>query len=508
NVSERVLTGSDWKARISTQNGLLLSLTQNGVELLGPARLVVDGENAENNTENNAENMKNAEKAEFLAEKSSDTKLVFTRTVAGQSFTLTYWTENDALQFSASLTPRNSKDVTPLLKDLSVEFPCPNADVWGVNTAEGALRDRIFFRTDKKIDVNSRHGIYWRPLELETLYDSYYQPLWRNAFLKAEWAENAVSFSFRENAIPARVRWLNRCGEEKMLTASLSLVGPLQASVAPEVTVAILVKNRPYFGGGTLNFRDLRMTKVKESPESASRKRFMILPEMGGWRVENEAYSLRLTRFGTIQELVSKKNGEKKVLENASLYTDYGFGAQKDRFCAENEVETWSRFETLPDGALRLHFEGRLRKKDRFGRCPKPLSFVIEYTLDGSDTFTIKTRIDAPSATETDSAFLSWMIATPTADSFIYRRVGETVAEGKPLEVQGRSWQSKAAGIMPDEMVLASEGTPILRIHSFDGDAVTNVFQDRKNLFFSFYDGKMDPDAKAIQVYEWKMTVY
>ncbi len=184
-------------------------------------------------------------------------------------------------------------------------------------------------------------------------------------------------------------------------------------------------------------------------------------------------------------------------------------------------MEVWPRIETLESGAVRLHFEGRLRQKDRFGRMNQhPVSFVTEYTLDGSETLSVRSKTSVSSLDGISSAFLSWMYSSTTLDGFVFQNgSGELLAKGKPLETQGRSFQTLSdaysgafSAEFPASLDLTSEGSPLLTVSDFSGDTPWNVFLDRSNFFISFYDGNLTgkdgQKASATRNYEWKFRVH
>jgi len=460
----RELKGSNWSAFINTTTGLLSSMTVNGVEVLGEARYSHEYDSP------------------AFGVSSDEKSVVLERRLASVTCRFTYKVENDQLLLDVEWIGGKAPANTTLY------FPCPKAEIWAARTAEGLLRDRITFRNDQNVDVNARHGIYWRPLELDVLYDSLYQPLWRGSSLSAEWQNAAVRFSFNDRALPARVRWLNQFQGRKELVAALSLQGPLEEEIPSHFTVAIAPCG------------DDASSVVENQAGS-------LIPVNGGWQFENAAYKLRLTRSGTVSRFESKKDGGKEIFREGSLYTDYGFGERGKRFGGENEVEVWSRIETLADGALRLHFEGRLRLKERFGRMPQTVSFVTEYTLDESPVVKVRSKIDAPSAPKAGDAFLSWMLTSETVNGFSCVKDGKEVAAGNPLEAKWRVAQSRELGGTPDEMILKSEGKELLSVRNFHGTRPGNVFLDRKNFFISFYDGKLPPDVQPVMDCEWEWEV-
>lgn len=484
--NSRTLSGSNWKAYINSTTGLLSSFRTDGRELLGNARF-----SAETDT------------PAFPVASNDANTLIFVKKYGSVELELTYRVQNDRLALSARWNdagPRNT----------CLYFPCASADVWTAGTAEGILRDRLFFRNEKNVDVNSRHGIYWRPLELDVLYDSFYQPLWRDAFLTAENTDAAVTFRFSDTSLPARVRWLNQDRGKKGLVAALSLGASLDAEIPNGFTVEI--------GPKPVNTSENTSEKIAENTtdaatnsaaDSASDSGYTLRPAAGGWFFENEAYTLRLSRTGAIVSFVSKKAGGKQIFESGELYTDYGFDAEKKRYSNMNEVEVWSRAETLADGSVRLHFEGRLRQKDRFGRIPNAVSFVTEYTLNAGDTLTVRSKTEAPTAGKTPSAFLAWMMTSPSIDGFTFRTADGTVlSEGNPLTASGRSFETRSnPAAFPASLDFTSNGTPLLSVTDFSGDRPQNVFADRKNFFICFYDGNLGENAPTVQNYVWKFQV-
>lgn len=458
------LAGSDWKAFVNSTTGLLSSFTQNGKRLLG--EMIFSQETD----------------LPAVCVKAEAQTLVFEKRYGSSVCRLTYRVENDQLQTTAEWVGGKAP------RDCAVYFQCPKASIWSANTAEGFLRDRLIFRNDANVDVNSRHGIYWRPLELDVLYDSFYQPLWRNAWIEAEWSDATVSFRMDEKRLPARVRWLNQFHGRKGLIAAFSLSGPLDMEIPGVLSVAISPK------------------RAEKKAIEEGKAPYVLRPAMGGWRFENDFYVLGLSRSGAVQGLTSKKLG-KELFANGFLYSDYGFGPRGEHFSNANEVEVWSRLETLESGAVRLHFEGRLRKKDRFGRMPQTVAFTTEFTLDGSETANVRSKLDVPSAKDLNDGFLAWMFSGNTIDEFEYRKDGKTIATGKPLEVKNRSWQAKE-NCLPDELILKTEGKEALTVDGFKGDSFSNLFIDRANFFLCFFDGKTLPERKkTVLDSEWRFRV-
>ena len=461
------LKGSNWSALINSQTGLLTSMTVDGMEVLGKMY---------------GSNLYETPASCFFRNKKT---IVLERRLGSSACRFTYQNENDRLRFDVEWIGGKAPENTTFF------FTCPNAEIWSAKTAEGLLRDRITFRNEENVNVNARHSIYWRPLELDVLYDSLYQPLWRGSYLGAEWQNAAVRFNFDEHSLPARVRWLNHLGGSKGLVAVLSLQGPLDVELPSRFTVTISGNN----------------ASGDDVPTDANAQPTTLLPVNGGWLFENEFYALRLTRSGAIAEFKSKKDGGKPIFKSGSLYTDYGFGERGKRFGNENEVEVWSRIETLANGVLRLHFEGRLRQKDRFGRIPQTVSFVTEYTLDKNPTVKMRSKIDAPSLPQAGQAFLSWMMTSEAVNDFSLVKDGKEIASGNPHEAQGRSAQSRELGGVPDEFVLKSDGKPLLSVRNFTGTQPANVFCDRANFFISFCDGQLPENVQPVMNCEWEFEV-
>lgn len=474
-----MLSGTEWKAYVNGTTGLLTSMTQNGKELLGTAVF------------------SQAADSPAVCISSDEKKLVFLKKYGPVECRLTYRAENDRLLLSAEWLNG------PAPQDCTLYFPCPKAGGWSARTAEGILRDRLFYRTDKTIDVNARHSIYWRPLELDVLYDSFYQPLWREASVSAEWSDAAVSFCFDETQIPARVRWLNRCEGRKVLTAAVSLNAPLNAELTNAWTVAIVP------GTSSAGTPDLAASSAAESASGVPNTNFTLRPTAGGYFFENAHFSLTISRFGHVQNFVSKKTG-RTIFSEGVLYTDYGLGPKGERYLNSNEIETWARLDTLENGDVRLHFEGRLRKKDRFGRMPQPVSFVTEFTLGDSDSLKMRSRIDAPHAKNASEAFLAWMLNSPTIDEFDFRKDGRTIVSERPQELNARAWQTKNGDVMPDEMILKAVGVPLVTV-TFTGSShglPANIFMDRKNFFLCFFDGKLNAPVPVSQDFEWTFQIH
>ena len=118
----------------------------------------------------------------------------------------------------------------------------------------------------------------------------------------------------------------------------------------------------------------------------------------------------------------------------------------------------------------------------------------------------IRSKISAPAAKDVNEAFLAWMLSGKTIDEFEYRKAGRTIVNGRPLEVEHRSWQVRG-NVTPDEMILKSEGKEVLAVHGFGRDPFLNIFFDRSNFFFCFFDGKMPQEKKTRIDSEWKFSI-
>ncbi|MDO4568903.1 MAG: alpha-amylase family glycosyl hydrolase [Planctomycetia bacterium] len=470
--------GETWTAEIDRQSGLLLTLRDaKGKKIVSDAQLTLPPEVAALGAP-----------AELNEE---GERFVFTRAFGSATLVLEYTPTPDRLNIRAQW-----RGEVP--SNLQLLFPCPRADVWSVATAEGVLRDNIFFRKDD-IDLASRHSIYWRPLDTQTLYDSLMQPIYPEGTLCAESFDTSVSFSFsaRAGALPARLQWKNRCAKKRGLVAVVSLATPaftpaLQGEIAPCASFSI----------------------GSDAPPEEKTNSPQLTPVAGGWRFENDFYRLTLARNGAIVRLESKNRREKgeaaeftPLFVNGTLYTDYGFGEKGRRYASENDVEAYSRFVQTPEGKLRLHFEGRLRDRDRFGLLHNPVHFVLEYTLDESSRIQMGMRVRTPDLSQDGSAFLSWMMGSQTLDSHHYFTKERQIAEGNHREVSHRSWESGKEGTLPDRLEFRRGGTTCVKIHDWVGSAPSNVFWDKSNFFIALCDGKISPQTPKDQTVGWTLEV-
>ncbi|MDO4574613.1 MAG: alpha-amylase family glycosyl hydrolase [Planctomycetia bacterium] len=347
-------------------------------------------------------------------------------------------------------------------------LPCVNADIWQADGMEGTLRDRLFYRNDA-IDKNSRHGIYWRTLETETMFDSWCWPL-KSTGLTAVGPEPLAIRFFQ---IPGRARWLNRCGENKTLTAELT--GACDVLLAgPNVPL--------------------------EKPLQTAAGRALV-SVVGGWQFENDFYKIRLSRTGALESLESKANGP--IYHSGNLYTDHGFAAAGERYSNDNEVEVRVAIRG-ENGGIRLHFEGRPRRFDRFGKMHCPVDYALDYVLDDSAKIGMTMKTSAAKFQNPDNVFLSWMMTSETVDSYAIFQDGNNFASGKIGEKAGRLWQSKEQGF-PEAVALQIAGQTVLVVDGWQGNLPDNVFQDGRNFFIAVFDGKSNGrnDFQA----QWNFTV-
>ncbi|MDO4582715.1 MAG: alpha-amylase family glycosyl hydrolase [Planctomycetia bacterium] len=445
------LQGDHYQAFIDKQTGLLLSMKRGDVEILGAAQLELPAALLEKD-------------AKVTFEQKGD-KHSFKKMFEKRELTVTYHARPDKLVVHASWAGKEVPTEAAML------FPCSQADIWSANTVEGFLKDRVIYRNEKT-DVQSRHGIYWRPLPLHTLYDSCVIPI-GNGFLTAEGKE-AVTFQFREELeyLPARVQWLNRAGEKEGLTAAISWQNPLK-NKKTDWSVEIYPEKR-------------------EPKPFCCEKGGKLIPCAGGWLFENDFYQLRLSRTGTITSLISKKDGKRReICRNAHLYTDYGFGPNKKQYSSENEVEVYVDLWAVGDSVV-LQMAGRPRQRGRFDRIPHPVEFQVSYSFNKTDTFTTRIQTEVPQF-PAQSAFLAWMMPMKEIDAFTFFSHGKIIASGNPHQITGRSWESRKNGLLPDQLDFQKSDETLLRISNWTFDQPWNVFLDGSNFFIALYDGKIEP---------------
>ena len=92
-----------------------------------------------------------------------------------------------------------------------------------------------------------------------------------------------------------------------------------------------------------------------------------------------------------------------------------------------------------------------------------------------------------------DSAFLAWMMPMEEIDTFAFFHHGQPLASGNHRQIQGRAWESRKNGLLPDQLDLQKSGETLLRISGWKNDSPWNVFLDGQNFFIALYDGKIDP---------------
>ncbi|MDR2115785.1 MAG: hypothetical protein LBP87_05325 [Planctomycetaceae bacterium] len=449
-------------AYIDSETGLLTRFERSGKPCFGQAELLLP-----------AGMMEKAEKANIVQEKNT---LLVRRQFGTATLEMHYWWKDDSILFDSRWTgdvPKNAALLIPII----------NATHWAIVSSEGQLGEPYQPRhlvTDGIFGSN-----YWRPQGTNVVFDSLLTPI--ELPLYGTFLRGAMFFSknpnsndhipiflgFRETT-PVRFRLLDRIGDKKELSMLFSWTDETvpKLGTKPELLLELGMHSQPM---------------KRELPK--------LRPAIGGWIYENDYYKLRLTRSGTIMSL-DTKNGQ-QIIRQGDIYTDYGYGSEKMRYAAGNDVEAGCRIVQDQDGkTLRLRFEGQLRGMGRFDLMAKPaVEYFTEYALNDSPAFAMSCGVKTPRLPTNSKAFLSLFLPMPEVERFSYFNKNNNekpIAEGSNINAKGRSFQTRNLqdGQLPERVVLKDAEKTLLELTGLRGEA-SNLFLDRKNFFITFDDGNI-----------------
>ncbi|MDR2706127.1 MAG: hypothetical protein LBC02_10145 [Planctomycetaceae bacterium] len=443
-------------AYIDSETGLLTRFEKSGKPWFGSADLLLPAGMKEK-----------AEKANIVQEKNT---LTVRRKFGAATLEMHYWWKDDSILFDSRWTGDVPKNAAMLI-------PIVDATHWSVISSEGGLGELYHPRHLTTDEVFG--SIYWRPQGTNVIFDSLLTPI--ELPLYGTFMRDVTIFSNNHVPIllgflketPTRFRLLDRNGDKKELSMLFSWTDESVPNLAtkPELSLNLGMYGQP--------------TK-REIPK--------LRPAIGGWIYENDHYKLRLTRSGTIMSFDTKKG--QQIIHQGDLYTDYGYGIEKMRYAAGNDVEAGCRIVQDQDGkTLRLRFEGQLRGFGRFDLMKPPVEYFMEYAFNDSPAFAMSCGVKTHRVATNSKAFLSLFLPMPKVERFEYfskTKDNKPVAEGSNIDAKGRSFQTKNLQNdklkLPERVVLKDSEKTLLELTGLCGE-ISNLFLDRKNFFMAFDDG-------------------
>ncbi len=403
----------------------------------------------------------------------ADGAVEMTRAFGGHTLSVRYARADDGIEVRAAWqggVPEGAAAVIDL----------PAAETWCAQTAEGFLSSP--FRVRHPACDGVVGSIYRLPQGTAVVWDSRLHPFGLSgqaAWVGATAAGQEAAFVFDPEHLPAAVQLLDRVGAEhgmKVLMAWRS------------------AENGVRVGGDTLVFR-LRSGKATAvRPVETGDARLTAVG--GGWEFENAFYRARVGRNGVLAGLWRKEGSSwRAVLRRSQLYTDKGFGADKD-YSQEDDVEAAARIERC-GAEVRLSFSGELRGFYRFDKMAHPIRFYSAYTFGDGAAFRRTCAFNAAGLASADSAFLSLIATTEGAEHVAFADAAGEFLTGERGDGKARYAQT-AKG--PDPKRLPSD----IRIRAADGGVLrladvawlgvrpANVFMHGRDLHAAWMDGKPD----------------
>jgi hypothetical protein len=459
-------------AYIDSETGLLTRFEKSGKPWFGSADLLLPAGMKEK-----------AEKANIVHEKNT---LIVQRKFGAATLEMHYWWKDDSILFDSRWTgdvPKNAAMLIPII----------NATHWTIVSSEGQMGGLY---QPRHLTTDGIFGsIYWRPQGNNVVFDSLLMPI--ELPLYGTFLHGATFFSDNHIPIllgfpkttPARFRLLDRNGDKEELSMLFSWTDENvpQLGTKPELSLNLGMHSQPM---------------KRELPK--------LRPAIGGWAYENNYYKLRLTRSGTIMSLETK-NGQ-QIIRQGDIYTDYGYGKEKMRYAAGNDVEAGCRIVRDQDGkTLRLRFEGQLRGFGRFDLLKPPVEYFTEYAFNDSTAFAMSCGVKTHRMPTNSKAFLSMFLPMPNVEQFAYfNKNGDEkpIAEGSNVNIKGRSFQTRNLqnGQLPERVVLKDAGKTLLELTGLRGEA-SNLFLDNKNFFITFDDGDIVSVPNCWRMFEATVAV-
>lgn len=352
----------------------------------------------------------------------------------------------------------------PVPDGAALAIPLEQAQDWRVVAAEGTFADAYHVRHPAGDGFAS--SIYWHPQGTNVLWDSLLHPFAADG--TGALGSTGLAFQLGFPAIPPRVRWLERVGEDQRLTALVAWDDP-QALTRPATDLSLSFSSAP-----------AAKTAVPD-----------LIPSGGGWSLQGLPFSLRIAKNGTIPDF--RLAADRPLVSQGDLYTDAGFAPVKERYAAANDVEAYSYFTHTRDSLL-ASFRGTLRGFSRFDRQGTLVDYAIDYRFAPGNSFRVRMAVRPKGNAGGERAFLALILPTPDLKTFRFEKAGQVIAEGDIGDGSQRAFQigTMEQPVIPDRIVLGDGTGPLYQLSDLrcgEGD-LDNVFAHRTQFFLTFLDTK------------------
>jgi hypothetical protein len=395
------------------------------------------------------------------------------RTFGARMLTLRYAGAKDGVSVEAAWRGGVPRGAALVLR-------APGAERWFARASEGDFADA--FRVRHPTFDGVVGSIYRLPQGTAVLWDSRLHPFGvssETASVGAEADGRRVSFAFDPQRLPASVQLWDRLGASQGLRV---------VAAWSDETAGVRV------GGDAVAFR-LAAEKVGDARARTVASAGHLCAAVGGWTFENAHYRAWVSRSGVLMGLWQNVDGVwRQVAQRARLYTDRGFGEDKD-FTQEDDVEASARIEP-GDGTVTLRFWGELRGFYRFDKMGRPIRFYTDYTFGDAPSFRRTVAFQTTSVSSADYAFLSLLSRIEGADRVTFADAAGTFLTGVRGDAKTRVAQTARSadpGRLPGEIrVAGTNGVPLVRFAdvAWFGKKPANVFLCGDDLHVAWMDGR------------------
>ena len=369
---------------------------------------------------------------------------------------------------------------------LALRLPGPE---WSVQSAEGTLRDRVWPRSGPRTPADP--FIYWRAQGTGLLWQSLTAPL-------APWQPTLGT----PGKLALSVR--SGCDNVALAQAYARALGPHVLAFQSDPHAASLPAA---VGGITLTIAPYTKPAGRPAMEHAG---VALRHNSTAWEVRNSHFRVALSRTGgMIDQLWTRGQDPRLVIQDTRLYTDYGLGPKRTGYGAEHDNETGCRVWTEPD-QVRLRFHGKLRARHRFDLLRPPVDFYVDYLFTRGPSFRVTWGLRPSRHLGSVRAFMSSLWPVPAVAGLRFSNAGRTLAAGPLDPGRGRTAETKKlpGAAAPDRVELfmrpdLSPQSRLLTVSDIESNApaaLANVFVHEPNLFFAWLDG--DPRPCEAQWYE------
>ena len=391
----------------------------------------------------------------------------------------------DFTQFDSKST--NIENGLLLRLDIPEGMPCD----WAASAANGVWFDR--FRTRHPLCNGVVRNIYYMKQGGNVLWNSLFWPFGlspHDANITFATQDGSITLRFNPQSLPAAVFLLDRVGDDHV----------------PHVFIAEKLDEVPEFG--TCPFT------LELQPSSFSHKAQLdtLWKSMPGQYVCKSKSGWEQIRIGRNGSLLEWSTGEHhwggmtyRLISEARLYTDAGFGEDRLPYSANDDAEPFTRITRLEDGTIRLQFLGTMRGFNRFNTMASPIDYYTEYHIHEdllSIGFICGIRNRQPAAGS--RSFTAWMAttgfqnpytATMFNDDGILQK-GESDTQRsmqtkdiynpfdiKEIRFHGKEWKGNGVG------EFYNRDFRLRDINWQSPMPPANVFLHNKNFFIAWHDG-------------------